>query len=51
MFRDNPTSSFGSFVIGLLQRSMVLAYALVAFPHHDSHHSHCCGSENIGTVC
>jgi hypothetical protein len=35
------TSSFGSLVMGLLHKSMVLAWDLVEFPHHDSHHSHC----------
>lgn len=28
---------------------MVLASALLASLHHDSHHSHSCGKENIGT--
>lgn len=49
--KNRSTWSLGSFVIGLLQRSMVFALDFVALPHHDSHHSHSCGNENMGTVC
>lgn len=45
------TWSLGSFVMGLLHKSIVFALDFVAFPHHDSHHSHSWGRENIGTVC
>lgn len=43
-------SSLGSFVRGLLQRSMVLAWPLEASSHHDSHQSHSWGSDLIGTL-
>lgn len=45
------TWSLGSFVIGLLQRSIVFALDFVALPHHDSHHNHSWGSEKMGTLC
>lgn len=36
---------------GLLHRSIVFAFALVAVPHHVSHQSHSWGSEWMGTLC
>ena len=43
--------SFGSFVRGLLQRSIVLAAGLLELPHHVSHQSQLSGSEWMGTTC
>ena len=45
--------SFGSVVIGVLHRSIVLAAALAAASpeHHVSHQSHSVGREKIGTWC
>ena len=42
-------SSLGSFVSGLLHRSMVFAYFLVALPHQVSHHSHSCRGKSTHT--
>lgn len=41
--------SFGSFVNGLLHKSMVLAFSLLLSEHQVSHQSHSCGSDLIGT--
>lgn len=43
-------SNFGSFVKGLLHRSIVLASFKLSSEHHVSHHSHSCGKLWIGST-
>src|SRR5271169_1351086 len=44
-------SSFGSFVSGLLHRSIVLAFSRLSSLHHVSHHNHSMLRLWIGSTC